>query len=217
MGTAAEASLRDTWERTTAPFGASAAIRLRAWDEVGARYAEQGRHYHTLDHITALLATLRMLEAQLAERSALILAAFLHDVIYDTRTADNEERSAAFARDLLRGLGVREPMANETARLIQLTKTHRTERTDQDGRLLLDGDLAVLGAEPTTYDHYAALIRREYGWVPEEEYRSGRLSVLEGLLCRPWIYVTDAMFVRAEDQARNNLRRECDSLRQKSN
>jgi predicted metal-dependent HD superfamily phosphohydrolase len=215
MDAAAEASLHDTWERTTAAFGAPAAVRLRAWDEFAARYAEPDRHYHTLDHIADVLATLRTFGVDPPERPALTFAAFLHDVVYHTRASDNEDRSAAFARELLETLDVPDPIRDKTARLILLTKAHRTDPTDLDGRLLLDADLAILGSEPEVYDRYAALIRREYAWVPEEDYRTGRACVLEGFLRRPRIYATDALFVRAEDRARDNVRRECLALRQK--
>lgn len=164
MDAASQESLRDTWERMTAPFGTPAAIRLRAWDELVARYAEPDRHYHTLDHIAEVLETLRALDVPPSERPALTFAALLHDVIYDPRASDNEERSAAYARELLQTMGVPDPIRDEAARLIVLTKAHRTDPADLDGQRLLDADLAILGAEPGLYDRYSASIRREYAW-----------------------------------------------------
>src|SRR5262245_9303733 len=97
MDEATESSLRDTWERTLRPFGAPATACRRALDNLATRYTEPGRHYHTLDHIASVLATLRALGVVPPERPALTLAAFLHDVVYNTHDSDNEEQSAAFA------------------------------------------------------------------------------------------------------------------------
>ena len=70
----------------------------------------------------------------------------------------------------------------------------------------------------TTFSTFSAevvtlLIRQEYAWVPEEDYRQGRARILRGFLERPRIYRTAEMFERAEDRARQNLRRELESLR----
>src|SRR5262249_44897436 len=149
------------------------------------RYGEPGRHYHTLEHVGAVLDTLDSLGES---TPALLLAAWYHDAVYDSRAADNEERSADLARATLAALGAPADGAAETARLSLLTKPHRTAEDDVAGQRLLDADLAVLGAEPATYDRYAAAIRREYAWVPEADYRAGRRRVLEGFLARPRIY-----------------------------
>jgi len=138
-----------------------------------------------------------------------LLAVWYHDAVYDTRAADNEERSADLGRTTLAKLSVEPDVVQETARLILLTKTHRTTGDDTAGQLMLDADLSVLGAEPKDYDRYAAAIRREYAWLPEAEYRTGRCRVLEGFLARPRIYYR---LEHAEGAARRNLRREIESL-----
>ena len=60
---------------------------------------------------------------------------------------------------------------------------------------------------------YVADVRKEYAWVPDADYRTGRASVLEAFLARPRIYHTDVMFTEAEAAARRNLRAEIDRLR----
>ena len=172
---------------------------------LAARYGEPGRHYHTLDHIRAVLDRIDALWPDAPP--ALQLAAWLHDVVYDSRAADNEERSADYARAVLPALGVPSEVIDETARLILLTRSHDTDPDDGAGHTLLDADLAVLSADAPTYDAYAAAIRREYAWVAESDYRAGRRRVLERFLDRPRIYLTIEM-AEAEPRARDNLRRE---------
>ena len=75
---------------------------------------------------------------------------------------------------MLGPLGAPPTIRDEIARLIVLTKTHQANADDVDGRLLLDADLSVLGAEESEYDRYATAIRQEYDWVAEDAYRAGR-------------------------------------------
>jgi predicted metal-dependent HD superfamily phosphohydrolase len=204
--------LEARWTGLLTALGCAAEPARATFADLAARYSAPERHYHTLDHVRDVLDTAAALWGA-GEPPALTLAAWLHDVIYDTRGADNEERSADHARALLRTLGLPEALLDEAARLILLTKGHRTEAGDRAGQVLLDADLSILGADEPAYDRYAAAIRREYAWVPEERYRAGRAAVLEDFLRRPRIYYTDAMHARAEAAARRNLTREVAALR----
>jgi predicted metal-dependent HD superfamily phosphohydrolase len=164
------------------------------------------RTYHNLRHVEAVLETAKRLLPQGNAHVALALA--YHDAVYDPRAKDNEERSAQMARDELSGLGISHGDLDEIARLILLTKHHQVAEGDVVGSVVVDADLAILQASPEEYDRYAAAIREEYAWVPEEEYRVGRAKVLEGLMSRK-------LFRSAlldEEMARANMRREIDRL-----
>jgi predicted metal-dependent HD superfamily phosphohydrolase len=180
------------------------------WAELVRYHAQPHRHYHTLAHIAEVAETLRLLDWW---DDAVPLAAYFHDIVYDPRANDNEARSADLARVLLTPLGLEDYTIAETERLIRLTQTHQTGDDDESGWALLDADLAVLGADPPAYDRYAAEIRQEYAWVPEEDYRQGRLAVLERFLARPRIYGNEVLHPTHEEQARHNLGREIAALR----
>ena len=169
------------------------------------RYGEPERHYHTLDHIRAVLDHIDAHRPNAP--AALLFAAWLHDVIYDPRAADNEARSADFARAVLSNAAIASATIDETARLILLTRSHEAHPDDRLGCTLLDADLAILAADELAYDAYADAIRREYAWVPEPDYRSGRRKVLERFLVRPRLFFTMEM-ADAEPRARHNLTRE---------
>jgi predicted metal-dependent HD superfamily phosphohydrolase len=174
-----------------------------AFDDLVARYAEPHRRYHTLDHVRDVLDSL------VDAGPALLFAAWFHDAVYDPRASDNEEQSAELMRRVLAANGVAPDVLEETARLILLTKTHTAELCDWDGYELLDADLAILGASEAEYDAYAAAIRAEYDWVPEEAYRAGRATVLRRFLERRRIY---RRTWEREEAARRNLVREIASL-----
>src|SRR5205823_690987 len=127
------------------------------------------------------------------------LAAWLHDVIYDSKASDNEERSARYAERLCKELSI--PEGTLVSSLISKTKAHDAGE-DTDAQVLIDADLAILGASEPVYGDYAEKIWREYSWVPEAEYRQGRRRVLESFLSRPKIY---HFLGHLEESARRNL------------
>jgi len=136
----------------------------------------------------------------------------LHDVVYDSQAKNNEAKSADYARILLANLSVPSATIANTARLILNTQHHQAAAIDIDSQILLDADLAILGAPPDQYQRYVQAIRQEYAWVAEIDYRRGRQQVLERFLQRPKIYYTSNMRTTVEPLARNNLSRELQLL-----
>jgi predicted metal-dependent HD superfamily phosphohydrolase len=96
--------------------------------------------------------------------------------------------------------------------LILATQGHQISPKDFDQSVFLDADLAILGADPLRYQAYAQSIRREYSWVPELDYKAGRIGILKSFLKRPRLYCTDLLFGELEAIARHNLAQEIDSL-----
>ena len=194
--------LRQRWRRLLASRGVNESLAERSFADIAAKYSEPGRFYHNLDHVWSVLETVDSLALSVRDFYSVQMAAWLHDVIYDSKAADNEERSADYARRLFQTLSL--PPPEHTAELILKTKTHAAEG-DPDAVALLDADLAILGASESLYDAYAGQIRQEYAWVPDEEYRMGRSQVLTGFLQRPRIF---SLLTPLEPPARDNLQRE---------
>lgn len=192
---------QDVWEALVGD-GAS-------WHDVRDRYGEAHRAYHTLAHVDRVLEILAALDVS---EPAVLLAAVLHDVVYDPTRTDNEELSARYAALALTSL---EPsVAVRAGGLIRATAAHDPRPTADRGlAALLDADLAVLGAPPEEYGRYAAAIRGEYAHVADATYRSGRVAVLQGFLDRPRLYATDELHEALDAAARANLRREVAALR----
>jgi predicted metal-dependent HD superfamily phosphohydrolase len=201
-------ALSDRWHRLFPDRSAVAAGLV--FNDLVHRYNDPSRHYHTLEHIASVLDTIALLDA--APSPALLLAGWLHDVVYDSRAGDNEQRSADYALSLPEDLQLAQEVREESARLILLTKSHLAEPADRVGHVLLDADLAILGVEPSVYAAYAAAIRREYAWVSEADYRTGRRKVLQSFLSRPRIFRTPRMLDQAEACARTNLANEIAAL-----
>ena len=163
-------------------------------------YAETHRAYHNAAHVTA------MLEA-LASRGVLTptlaLATWAHDLIYDPRRSDNEERSAEVFGEWLTAQGAPLNLVQAVKALILTTK-HTLPPATRDEALLIDADLSILGAEPEAFAAYDRSIGREYRDVPGLLYRTGRQKVLRSFLERERIYTTPE-FTELEAPARANL------------
>ena len=73
--------------------------------------------------------------------------------------------------------------------------------------MLVDIDLAILGAPPARFDEYEREVRAEYARVPDFLFRAKRKEILQAFRARPAIYSTAPMRERLETRARANLAR----------
>ncbi|MFE5831516.1 hypothetical protein ACFQ67_14180 [Streptomyces sp. NPDC056488] len=180
-----------------------------------ARWAEPQRRYHTVDHLRAVLDRVDELTDQGGEGGELELvrlAAWFHDAVYRPDRSENEERSALLAEKALAEAGLTPHEVAEVARLVRLTVTHDPAVGDLNGETLCDADLAVLASDPDTYAEYAAAVREEYGFVPDDAFREGRAAVLRHLLDLPRLFRTPYGAAVWEEKARENVERELKEL-----
>ena len=176
------------------------------YTELSARYAEPQRAYHTFQHIGECFALFESVR-HLAEKPVEVeLAIWFHDVIYDPKASDNEERSAAFALKMLHDNAVDPAQSARVVHLINATK-HTQLPIGVDAQLLVDVDLSILGADADRFDEYEEQIRFEYGWVPWPEYCTRRAELLRRFLARPTIFAFEHFIIQRENRARQNIRR----------
>lgn len=207
------AALQAGFVQTLSKYAAEPADAYRVFDRLEAAYGEVHRSYHTLEHLAEMFRVSSRLADFANDISAVQLAIWFHDAVYDPRANDNEARSAELANELLRPLGLPAQLLDHVAALIRSTAHSGYVLVDADTAVLLDADLAILGADNRRYLRYAADIRREYDWVDEASYRDGRVNVLTNFLSRPRIFRTTRMFEVAEQPARQNLAAEIETLR----
>jgi predicted metal-dependent HD superfamily phosphohydrolase len=175
-----------------------------------ARYDEPHRAYHDRRHLGEVIAAVALLADQAADPSAVMLAAWWHDAIYEIGSPDNEPASAELAAATLAGWDVDPDRSRHVTNLVRLTATHDPGPEDRspdgaDGRVLSDADLAILAAPAHRYGEYAADVRREYAAVPVAAFAAGRAAILGDLLGRERIYRTSPAYQHWEASARDNL------------
>lgn len=139
------------------------------------KWTEPGRHYHDMSHLDDLVG--QIYEASDAGRVPLVLLALMHDVIYNPRSTDNEDKSREFFdrhvkrhcpfKELIaegiehtKYLGLKKPKS-ETIRMFLL----------MDLKGLLTGDIRRLIADERK-------IFREYQWQDYTPYRDTRPNLL---------------------------------------
>ncbi|HEY9607555.1 MAG TPA: hypothetical protein V6C85_38575 [Allocoleopsis sp.] len=211
--------LKSRWERLLNTFQVEQQDSQELFLDLVTAYSSSGRYYHTLEHIQQVLETIESIRTtnstsrwQSASFPTIGLAAWFHDVIYDPQANDNEEKSADYAVATLDRLGISTFTVESVKQLILNTKTHQALAEDIDSQILLDSDLAILGATEWQYKAYARSIRQEYSWIAEEAYRVGRKQVLQKFLQRERLYFTDRLFSDLEMRARHNMQTEVAAL-----
>ncbi|CAM5470048.1 HD domain-containing protein [Streptomyces purpurascens] len=181
-------------------------------DNLLTRWQEPQRRYHTVEHLTAVLDHIDVLERHAHDLDVVRLAAWFHDAVYLPDRSENEERSARLAERALAEAGVPATKTAEVARLVRLTVTHDPADDDPDGQVLCDADLAILASPPSAYAAYTTAVREEYHFVPNDAFRTGRAAILRQLLALPKLFRTPHGASEWEATARYNLRSELELL-----
>lgn len=217
--------LRMHWKRATQDLKATADDKDAWFERIWNEYSEEGRHYHTTVHLHEMLTYFELSwqtnfppESGRSddEEQALLLATFFHDAIYNVRSGTNEEDSAVLFQSFADEMGMDSEapcLRSKVVDYILATKKHVVSEDNPPAlSLFLDMDMAVLGKEKKAYLQYAALIRKEYSYVPHAEYCEKRADTLESFLQHP-IFGTRVMYQSFEEKARENLQNEIESLR----
>jgi len=185
-------------------------------DGLLARHREKHRRYHTATHVVWVIRHIDDLATAepIDHLDEVVAAAFYHDAVYEPSYPANERASARLARRDLASIGWSDDAVDRVGSMIEATEhgASSAEGAQGDTAILLDADLAILGADPAGYSTYVAGVRSEYRHVDDDDWRSGRAEVLRGFLGRPTIYLSRAGRERWETRARANLAAELAAL-----
>lgn len=194
--------LDSPWYKTWSDLALQPPCGLMA--QLIAAYQQPQRHYHSLQHLSECLAHFDDARHLAVFPGEVALALWFHDAIYNVQSKNNERLSADWAVQILIASKAAQATQERVAQLIMATE-HQTAPTSPDAQLLVDIDLAILGATPQRFAEYNRQVRAEYSWVPDSVYHTKRQTVLRSFLARPYIYNTDYFRARFETQARINL------------
>lgn len=184
-------------------------------DGLLARHREKHRRYHTATHVAWVIRHVDELATTepVDHLDEVVAAAFYHDAVYEPAYPANERASARLARRDLTAIGWDGAAVERVASMIEATGHHASaEQPTADTAVLLDADLAILGADPAGYSAYVTGVRAEYRHVADDDWAAGRAAVLEGFLQRRAIFRTPSGHDRWEARARANLAAELSEL-----
>ena len=201
------------WGRMVEKFDLEHGSCMVEWGELTRRYCEDSRHYHTLDHISECFETLDNM-GELDDRTYVFwMSLFYHDAVYDPMRLDNEAHSAALA--IQSSLNIltdtskivfHSEIARDLIYNIMMTKTHNAIPCEE-AAILVDVDLAILGACPERFQQYEDQIRAEYSFVPEEIYKVKRAEIMKGFANRYLLFSRQSFRDKFGEQAKQNLSR----------
>lgn len=203
--------LKQVFENLLDEFTPDAKLIDKLWKEIEKRYGERGRQYHNLGHLENVYRELTDIRTIVKQWDVMMMSLFYHDIVYNTLRQDNEEKSAALASERLRSLNFPDPKIDLCHSQILATKGH-TISDNADTNLFTDADLSILGMDHSSYQQYAAQIRKEYSIYPSVIYKPGRKKVLNHFLAMARIFKTDHFYNKYERQARQNLANELQTL-----
>lgn len=214
--------LRQSWHRI---FHQSLPLEV----EIGllSAYKEPQRHYHRLAHINDCIAKLVKYRHLFSEFDVAVIAMWFHDVVYNPRRTDNEEKSVEYFNNSARMAFARNCLAEsqeqhmlraqaQVAHLILLTK-HHASAASLDGQAFIDIDLSILAASSKRFTQYEHQIRAEYIHFSDPDYALGRGRFLLELIARPTIFHHPALKAAWEHKARRNITTSCHQRMQPQN
>lgn len=185
------------------PAGVAAALRC---------HAAPARRYHGRRHVLAMLDTALAVGALPTPAQA--LAILFHDAVCrpGAPAGRNEAQSARLLRR--RATGLAPATVALACRIVLDTATHVA--SCKAARLVVDLDLAALGAPAAVFERHTRALRAEQrtrrSAPPDREFHRQRAAFFRRLLARPAIYRLPLPRARFEARARANLRRALDRM-----
>lgn len=144
------------------------------------RWSEKHRHYHNTNHLIQILQDIendfRFKELNIYEKHALLLAAFFHDAIYDTKRKDSEDQSIRYFISSFKGKDPK--MIDKVCDLIEVTK-YRKRPFKKLERIFWDADNSGFKKGFDTIFRNEKLIQKEWTHVPKEKFKEGKIKFLE--------------------------------------
>lgn len=146
---------------------------------------ESYRHYHNLNHVANIIKLINEFDfggkgEWYHDKAILLSAAIFHDIVYNPRSKTNEEDSAKFAVEILKG-DEEEFIIEEIVDIILATKTHTVFKTWKE-RLFCQFDLNGFEGTFNSVLDDEKKIRKEYDWVDWSLYQSTRPAILGNFL-----------------------------------
>ncbi|MDH5631063.1 MAG: hypothetical protein OEY96_13005 [Gammaproteobacteria bacterium] len=200
---------KERWKNLMANSGLSSSIEC--YESLCKSYSEKHRHYHTTEHINAMLRHLDEVIDLSENPYELELAIWFHDAIYKPFSSTNELDSAEWSKEFLLANNYDQAGVERVYSLIMAT-LHDVNVDKTDEKLIVDIDLSILGTPAHVYDEFEKNIRKEYKLVPWMIYRKKRKAILESFLSLDSIYHFDFFKDKFEQAARENINRAVSQL-----
>lgn len=174
--------IKDIWNN----LAGNNEVASRWWKVIEAKYSDNTRYYHNMNHLNSLFLEYEKAEKELdlnnMEKAVLKYSIFFHDLVYDPRQNDNEERSLFRFKEFAEEMGLFEHLNIMVEDAILATKSHSKKPKYPISNLFIDLDLSILASDYGEFEVYEENIRKEYSFVSEGDYNLARRNVMQKLL-----------------------------------
>ena len=167
------------FEKQIKPF-----ITERVFKELQYFWTQKTRFYHNINHLIQILQDIEkniwFKELYPFEKRVLLLAAFFHDAIYDPKKKNNEDESIKYFKEsfiLHNDYYTREKVIG----LIEVTK-YRKRPFSKLAQIFWDADNAGFKKGYDIIFKNEKLIRKEFSFVPDKEYKENRIKFLKSCI-----------------------------------
>ena len=173
-------------------------------------YAEPHRYYHTSSHIDHCLRQVDFISVDYADRDAVELAIWFHDVIYEIGDPKNEENSAKWFMQVSSG-ELKDSIREQVNRLVMVTQ-HNVQPEKEDEKYVVDIDLSGFGMPWPEFSADSLRVRQEFPEVSDGVFENKHRMFLEMLASRDFFFCTTLFRNMYESQAKYNVREKLSRL-----
>lgn len=148
------------------------------------KWNEPHRYWHTPNHLYEMLDGIKDLyeDKKINEKEyhILVIAAIFHDIVYDTKRKDNEEKSVEYMMSLFDADYSENQDIKKICDIIIGTKTHDSK--DGLNKKFNKLDTFILDSSFIDMLDWENKIYKEYKWVGWKQYKKGRIEFLLGTI-----------------------------------
>ena len=174
-------------------------------------YTASHIHFHNMTHAyNVLKAAMEFSVLSGVNKTCLKLGAVFHDVGYVPGSDDNEYVSSLEFEKFAEKIGMPRPITHLIKKLIMAT-THKEKYLSWIEEEMCDADLKELATD--RYKSNSVLIRKEFSYLTDEEWRQGRMKFLKEMLDKPNVFRTEQFVKAYEQKAQANLKAEYQYLK----
>ncbi len=208
-------NLKNIYIETIKNYSSDNSIIENLFSEISLNYNSKSRFYHNFTHIQQMIDFSITIKEKTEDNNSFIIAAFYHDVIYNTFKNNNEEKSAEFFLKHFRKLEIENTIKEKITEMILRTKNHSESKPEDslDLKLFLDTDILIFAEEEETYFKYVENIKNEYSHVPKIIFNKKRKEILKNFYEKDFIYKTDYFRANFEKKAKENILAEIKTLK----
>jgi len=150
-------------------------------NEIIPRWNESHRFYHNIYHLNYLLDRIySIVDITELERDILIISAYFHDIVYNPKKSNNEQKSVDILNDYTQ---IPTNIREKCSEIIMDTSSSKTP-TDELSKLFWLLDREILNSDIGDLIEYEHKIFKEYQFVPYDTYKKKRIEFLQTLIKR---------------------------------